>query len=167
MLNFNPNISLQSTFLLCHFEITVLLEGVGKNFPATFHVIFNHLNCFLLHSLYEKSSFIFARLTFQIVISVQTDFILMSDLVKYATDGMQWLVNSLVGSTSTEPVHVCNLRNVPTFTSPPPPSSLLFPIMQITLLVGPQHWYSSCGRGGVFLAEVVSGTHGLFCARCQ
>jgi len=27
--------------------------------------------------------------------------------------------------------------------------------MQIALLVGPQHRYSSCGRGGVLLAEVV------------
>jgi hypothetical protein len=32
-----------------------------------------------------------------------TVFILVSNLVKYATDGMQWLVNSLVGSTSREP----------------------------------------------------------------
>jgi hypothetical protein len=84
-----------------------------------------------------------------------TVFIRVSNLVKYATDGMQWLVNSLVGSTSREPVHVCNLRKVPTFTSPLPPSPLLFPIMQITLLVGLRHRYSSCGRGGVLLAEVV------------
>lgn len=81
--------------------------------------------------------------------------IIVSNLVKCATDGVQWLVNSLVGSTWIEPVHVCNLRKVPTLTSPTPPPPLLFPIMQIALLVGPQHRYSSCGRGGVLLAEVV------------
>jgi hypothetical protein len=89
------------------------------------------------------------------ILHYATYIILVPNLVKYSTDGMQWLVNSLVGSTWIEPEHVCNLRKVPTLTSPTPPPPLLFPIMQIALLVGPQHWYSSCGRGGVLLAEVV------------
>ena len=88
--------------------------------------------------------------------------VFVSYLVKYATDGMQWLVNSPVGSTSREPVHVCSLRKVPTFTSSPPPLPLLFPIMQIALLVGLRHRYSSCGRCGVLLAAVV-----FCCTRCQ
>lgn len=121
----------------------------AKISPQLFMLFFITWTCFIRHTRRAAS---FCTFNF---LNSATDIILVSYLVKCATDGMQWLVNSLVGSTWIEPVHVCNLRKVPTLTSPTPPPPLLFPIMQIALLVGPQHRYSSCGRGGVLLAEVV------------
>lgn len=156
--NLNQNVKKFSTprFL----EVTRLLKsggGGGRISPLAFDIIVHQLNFSVLYSLYNSStSFcIFNFLNCYITAGV---FIHVPELVKYAADGIKelcsgWLILFLLRPLLQEkPVHICNLRKaaVSLHPTPPPPFPLVFPIMQIALLVELRHWwYNSCGRNGM------------------